>query len=114
MMDDGAQNTLVFQVKDKYFEDEYNRTSKAIRVWSLKGISKHSLYLSGAVGNLKMSKPIKPTSVIFNKESGYLFQKKPDIIACGLIVNIYTVYKFSSKTISSTNALKTVYLVQLK
>ena len=75
--DNVTQNVLVFQVKEMYFEDQYGSTSNAIRVWNSKGISKQSLHFAaGAVGDLKMSKAIRPASGIFNKESGYLLQKK--------------------------------------
>ena len=105
--DNVTQNVLVFQVKEMYFEDQYGSTSNAIRIWNSKGISKQSLHFAaGAVGDLKMSKAIKPASGIFNKESGYLLQKNSDIIASGSIVNTYIVYRLSLKTISSSNALK--------
>ena len=98
---DGTQNASVFQVKEKYFD-----ISDAISVWNSKGIYKQSLNLHGIEGDLIMRKAIRPASVIFNKESRYLFQTKPDIIASGSIVNIYIVYELSSKTIGSINALK--------
>ena len=91
----------MFHVKEKYFE-----IIDAISLWNSKGIYKQSLNLHGIKGDLKMSKAIRPASVIFNKENRYLFQTKPDIIASGSIVNIYIVYKLSSKTISFNNALK--------
>ena len=88
---DGTQNTLVFQVKDKYFEDDHGSTSMAISIWNSKGISKQSLQLVGTKGDPKMSKPIKPAHVLFSKENGILFQKKSDVITTGLTVNIYIV-----------------------
>ena len=34
---DGAQNSLVFQVKEQYFEDSYGSKSSSIRTWKSKG-----------------------------------------------------------------------------
>ena len=46
---DGAQNALVFQVKEKYFEDEYGSKSTSIRTWKSKGLSNQLLSISGTV-----------------------------------------------------------------
>ena len=61
-----------------------------------------------------MSKPIKPAYVIFNHKESFFIQKRENIIKGRSIVNIYIVFSLYQKTISSNNALKTVYLVQLK
>ena len=53
-----------------------------------------------------MSKPIRPAYVIFNHNRSFFVQKKENIIKSGSIVNIYIVYKLSSKSISSSNVLK--------
>ena len=105
--DDGTQNSLVFQVKEKYFEDEYDSRSYSIKTWKSKGLSSQSLSISGIVGtikDIKMSKPIRPAYVIFNRKKSFFQQKK--VINSRSIVNIYIVYSVSLKTISSNNALK--------
>ena len=61
-----------------------------------------------------MSKPIRPEYVIFNHKESFFVQKKENVIKSGSVVNIYIVYSLYQKTINSNNALKTVYLVQLK
>ena len=56
---DGAQNSLVFQVKEKYFEDDYGSKSTSIRTWESKSLSNQSLNISGTmvkVDDIKMSK----------------------------------------------------------
>ena len=59
-------------------------------------------YLStfGRIGDVILSKPIKPMQVIF-KGKGTLVQYENDIISGGPIINIYIVYKTSPKTINS-------------
>ena len=52
------------------------------------------------MGDVVLSKPIKPVHVIF-KGKGTLVQNDNDFIAGGPIVNIYIVYKTSLKTINS-------------
>ena len=54
----------------------------------------------GTIGDVLMSKPIKPMHVIF-KGKGTLVQNENDIIAGEPIINIYIVYKTSPKTINS-------------
>ena len=74
-----------------------------------------SQYLD-AVGTLRdvvLSKPIKPMYVIFIGK-GTLVQNDNDIIAGGPIVNIYIVYKSSSKLSTQILILKIIYLVQLE
>ena len=87
--DDGAQNTLVFQVKSIYFRSKVNIGSGNVvihhNIWKSKGASDQSLYYSihnGAV----TTKLIRPTN--------------------NSIVNIYITYKPSPKSINTTNALK--------
>ena len=53
------------------------------------------------MGDVVLSKPIKPKYVIFKGKS-ILYQHDNDVIAGGPIVNIYIVYKTSSKTINSS------------
>ena len=48
--DDGAQNSLVFQVGGKYFKDNSGSNSSKIQIWKSKGLSSQSLSLSGTVG----------------------------------------------------------------
>ena len=58
-----VQNSLVSQVKEKYFKDEYGSKSTSIKTWKLKGLSNQSLSISGTVSkanDLGMSKPIRP------------------------------------------------------
>ena len=54
----------------------------------------------GIIGDVTLSKPIKPMHVIF-KGKGALVQNDNDIIAGGPIINIYIVHKTSPKTINS-------------
>ena len=90
----GAQNYLVFQVKEKYFEDNSGSVSSSIKIWKSKGLSYKSLSLSRSVGganNIKMCKPIRPEYVIFNNKRSFFVQKKESVIKRGSIVNIYIV-----------------------
>ena len=95
---DGAQNTLVFQTMQKHCnlsnEDQIDK-------W----MSNQYLNALGTLGDVMLSKPIKPIHVIF-KGKGALIQNDNDIIAGGPIVNIYTVYKTSPKTINSNFVFK--------
>ena len=104
-----SQNSLVFQVGEKYFKNRFGSNSSKIETWRSKGLSSQSLGLSGTVGtayDIKMSKPIRPAYVIFNHKESFFEQKKEDIIQRGSIVNIYIVYSLSQKTINSDNVLK--------
>ena len=107
---DGAQNSLVFQVREKYFKNNFGSNSSKIEIWKSKGLSIQSLSLYGTVGaanEIKMSKPIRPAYVIFNHKESFSEQKKnKNIIKSGSIVNIYIVYSLSQKTINSHNVLK--------
>ena len=96
--DDGTQNMLVFQVKNKYFERNVNGPVSAYDIWESKSLSNQRLSI--ATNSVKISKLIKPAYVIFSKKD------KLNVIATGCIVNIYIVYKLSLKTISSSNTLK--------
>ena len=85
---DGAQNSLVFQVGEKYFKNNFGSNSSKIEIWK-------SLGLSGAVGTAndkKVSKPIRPAYVIFTHKESFYEQKKENIIKSGSIVNVYIVY----------------------
>ena len=59
----------------------------------------------GTLGDVVLSKPMKPMYVIF-KGKDSLVQNENDIIAGGPIVNIYIVYKTSPKTINSNFVFK--------
>ena len=92
---DGSQNSLVFQLGEKYFKNNSVSNSSKITIWKSKGLSSQSLNLSGTVGtanDIKMSKPITYGYVIFNHKESFLEQKKENIIKGGSIVNIYIVY----------------------
>ena len=106
---DGAQNSLVFQIGEKCFKNNSGSNSSKIEIWKSKGLSSQSLNLSGTVGTanvIKMSKPIRPAYVIFNHKELFFEQKKENIIKSGSIVNVYIVYSLSRKTINSDNVLK--------
>ena len=46
---DGAQNSLVFQVGEKYFKNNFGSDISSIGIWKSKGLSSQSLSLSGIV-----------------------------------------------------------------
>ena len=99
---DGAQNALVFQTVQKHFNlSKVDQISK----WKSKGLSNQYLNAVGTLGDVVLSKPLKPMHVIF-KGKGTLVQNDNDIIAGGPIVNIYIVYKTSPKTINSNFVFK--------
>ena len=88
---DGAQNALVFQTMQKHFKlINENQIDK----WKSKGLSNPYLSTFGTIGDVNLSKPIKPMHVI-------LVQEENDIISGGPIINIYIVYKTSPRTIKS-------------
>ena len=106
---DRAQNSLVFQVGEKYFKNNFGSNSSKTDIWKSKGLSSQSLSLSGTVGtanDIKMSKPLRLAYVIFNHKESFFEQKKENITKSGSIVNIYIVYSLSQKTINSDNVLK--------
>ena len=106
---DGVQNSLVFQVGEKYFKNNSGSNSSKIELWKSKGLSSQSLDLSGTVGtanDIKISKLVRPAHVIFNHKESFFEQKIENIIKSGSIVNIYVVYSLSQKTINSDNVLK--------
>ena len=77
--DDGSQNSLDFQVGEKYFKNNYGSNSSKITIWNSKGLSSQLLNLSGTVGtanDIKMGKPIRPAYVIFNQKESFFEQKK--------------------------------------
>ena len=76
-----------------------------ISKWKLKGLSNQYLDAVVKLGDVVLSKPIKPMHVLF-KGKGTLVQNVNDIIAGGPIVNIYIVYKTSPKTINSNFVFK--------
>ena len=107
---DRAQNALVFPIMQKHFDlSNGNQTSK----WKSKGLSDQYLDAVGTLGDVVLSKPMKPMHVIF-KGKGTLVQNDNDFIAEGPIVNIYIVYKTSPKLLTPILFLKVVYLMQLK
>ena len=73
--------------------------------WKSKGLSNQYLNALGTIGDVVLSKPIKAVHVIF-KGKDALVQHDNDIIAGGPIINIYIVYKTSSKTINSNFVFK--------
>ena len=76
---DRTQNSLLFQVGEKYFKNNFGSSSSKIEIWKSKGLSSQSLNLSGTVGtanDIKMSKPIRPAYVIFNHKESFFEQKK--------------------------------------
>ena len=76
-----------------------------ISKWKSTELSNQYLNLNGTMGDVLLSKPIKPMYVIFKGKS-ILYQHDNDVIAGGPIVNIYIVYKTSSKTINSSFVFK--------
>ena len=70
-----------------------------------KRLSNQYLNALGTIGDVVLSKPIKPMHVIF-KGKGTLVQNENDIIAGGPVINIYIVYKTSPKTTSSEFVFK--------
>ena len=59
-----------------------------------------------AKGSVKTSQLLRPGYVIFSKSADFFQQDKSNVIAAKSIVNIYIVYKLSTKSISSSNASK--------
>ena len=76
-----------------------------ISKWKSKVLSNQYLNFVGTLGDIVLSKPIKPMYVIF-KGKGALIQDDNDIIAGGPITSIYIVYKTSPKTINSNFVFK--------
>ena len=68
-------------------------------------MSNKYLNVVGTLGDVVLTKPIKPKHVIL-KGKGTLVQNDNDILAGGPIVNIYIVYKTSPKTINSNFVFK--------
>ena len=99
---DGAQNASVFQTMQKHFD---LRNADDVSKWKSNRLSNQYLDAVGTLGDVVLSKPIKPMHVIF-KRKGTLVQNDIDIIAVGPVINIYIVYKTSSKTINSNFVFK--------
>ena len=78
-----------------------------------KRLSNQYLNVVGTLGNVVLSKPLRPMHVIF-KRKGALVQNDNDIIAGGLIVNIYIVYKASPKTINSSFVFRDCFFGAIK
>ena len=105
-----AQNALVFQTMQKHFN---LRNVDQISKWKSKGLSNRYLNLNDIMGDVVLSKPIKPMHIIF-KGKGTLVQNDNDIIVGGPIINIYIVYKTSLKTINSNFVFKTCLFGAIK
>ena len=73
--------------------------------WRSKGLSNQCLNGAVNLGDVVLSKLIKPVHVIF-KGKGTLVQNNNEIIAGGPIINIYIVYKSSPKTFDSNFVFK--------
>ena len=81
---DGAQDALVFQTIQKHF---YLSNVNQISKWKSKALSNQYLNLNDTMGDVVLSKPVKPMLVIF-KGKGTLVQNDNDIIVGWPIVNI--------------------------
>ena len=95
---DGAQNTLVFQVKNEFFgydDSGYN-------TWKSKGVSDQNLYCIRGVVTTKL---IRPTHIVTGADE-YFIQNSSRVIPNNGIINFYIVYKLLPKNISTDNALK--------
>ena len=68
------QNTLVFQVKNKYFERNVSSPAYANDIWESKGLSNQRLSIAKI--NVKINKLIKPAYIIFSKEDNFFQQDK--------------------------------------
>ena len=75
----------------------------------IKGLSNQRLVI--AKGSVKSSKLTRPGYLIFSKSAQFFHQDHSNVIAAKLIANIYIVYKLSTKSTSSTNALKNCLFV---
>ena len=76
---DGTQILLVFQVREKYFEDNSGSDSSSVEIWKSKGLYNQSLGLSGSAGganDIKMNKPLRPAYVTFNHKRSFMYKKK--------------------------------------
>ena len=74
---DGAKNELVFKTSQKHINlSNVDQISK----WKSKGLSNQYLNVTDTLGDVVLSKPIKPMDVIFKGKSA-LFQNDNDIIA---------------------------------
>ena len=90
-------NDGVFQTMQKHFKlINENQVDK----WKSQGLSNQYLSTFGTIAHVILSKPIKPMHVIF-KGKGTLVQDENDIISGGPIINIYSIYKTSPKTVNS-------------
>ena len=84
-----------------------------ISKWKSKGLSNQYLDAVGTLGDVVLSKPMKPMQIMF-KGKGTLVQNDNDIIIGGPIVNIYIVYKTSPKTINSNFVFKNFLFSAIK
>ena len=76
-------------------------------------MSNQLLNALGTIGDVVLSKPIKPMHVIF-KGKGTLVQNDNGIIAGGPIINIYIVYKTSPKITDSNFVFKNCLFAAIK
>ena len=82
-----------------------------INNWKTKGLSNQYLNGAGTVGDIVLSKPIKPMHIIF-KGKGALVQNDNAIIAGGPTFTLFV--KHLQKLLTPILFLKIAYLVQLK
>ena len=99
--DAGAQNTLVFQIKNIFFKLK-NLGNTKYNTWKSKGISDQSLYFANGDITTKL---IRPSHVVLGVND-YFFQDGANVITNKNIVNVYIAYKLMPKTINTDNALK--------
>ena len=85
------KNTLVFQTMQKHF---HLSNEDQIGKWKSKALSNQYLHVLATIGDVVLSKPIKPMHVIF-KGKGTLVQNHNDIISGGPIINTSIAHKTS-------------------
>ena len=106
---DGSQNYLVFKVKKEYF-DRTDFTSNvplgSLNLWTSTGVSSQSFDAPDQKVNISTNEKTRPFNVALEKKNGLFVQSSGGGRYTGSVVNIYIVYKLSSKSITSSNALK--------
>ena len=98
--DDGAQNTLVFQVKSTFFKQKSLGNTK-YNTWKSKGISDQILYFANDDITTKLT---RPSHAVFGAND-YFFQGSAKVITNKNIINVYITCKLIPKTINTDNAL---------
>ena len=94
--DDGAQNTLVFQVKSIFFK-LIALGNRKYNTWTSKGISHQCLYFANGDITTKL---IRPSHFVLGAND-YFFQDSANVINNRNIVNVYITYKLTPKTINT-------------